>query len=343
MARRTPFTTGDKTMNFLPGHSLCRGFTGALASLVLLATSVADAQAQAWPNKTIRVVVGFAPGGTTDVMARVISQGLSEAMGQTVIVDNKPGASGNLAAAEVIKAAPDGYTLLIAPTSVETANPSLFKSTILPSRDLNPVMSIGRTQMYLITRPGLEVKDAKQLVELARANPGKLSYASSGTGTPPQLAGELFKQSTGTFITHIPYRGAAPALQDVMASQADMAFDPGIAFPHIRSGKVKLLAVASDKKSPFFPDVPTYADLGIKDASLDIWFGLWAPNNTPAEVITRLSHELAKVLASPALKQRFGDLGAEPVALDAAEFKKLLAQEGKTLSALIKDRKIIVE
>jgi tripartite-type tricarboxylate transporter receptor subunit TctC len=319
-----------------------RTFIGAAASLCLLGATGA-ALAQAWPTKTVRVVVGFAPGGTTDVMARVIAQGLSEALGQSVIVDNKPGASGNIAAGEVIKAAPDGYTLLVAPTSVETANPSLFKSNILPSRDLTPVMGIGRTQMYVITRPGLEVKDVKQLIAMAKANPGKLSYASSGTGTPPQLAGELFKQSTGTFITHVPYRGAAPALQDVMASQADMAFDPGIAFPHIKSGKVKLLAVASDKKSPFFPDVPTYADLGIKEASLDIWFGLWVPNGTPAEVSARLMRELNKILATAAVKQRFGDLGAEPAPLDTTEFKKLLAQEGKTLSALIKDRKIIVE
>jgi tripartite-type tricarboxylate transporter receptor subunit TctC len=314
----------------------------ALSLSLLGASGLARAQA-AWPGKSVRIVVGFAPGGTTDVMARVVAQGLTEALGQTVIVDNKPGASGNIAASEVIKAAPDGYTLFVAPTSVETANPSLFKSAVLPSRDLTPVMSIGRTQMYLITRPGLEVKDAKQLIAMAKANPGKLSYASAGTGTPPQLAGELFKQSTGTFITHVPYRGAAPALQDVMASQADLAFDPGIAFPHIKSGKVKLLAVASDKRSPFFPDVPTYADLGIKDASLDIWFGLWVPNNTPAEVVARLSREVAKVLVNPTVKQRFGDLGAEPVALEAAEFRKLLAQEGKTLSALIRDRKIVVE
>jgi tripartite-type tricarboxylate transporter receptor subunit TctC len=320
-----------------------RTLIAAAAALGLLSVGAAAFAQPAWPTKTVRVVVGFAPGGTTDVMARVLAQGLSEALGQSVIVDNKPGASGNIAAGEVIKATPDGYTLLVAPTSVETANPSLFKSSILPSRDLTPVMGIGRTQMYVITRPGLEVKDLKQLVAMAKANPGKLSYASSGTGTPPQLAGELFKQSTGTFITHVPYRGAAPALQDVMASQADMAFDPGIAFPHIKSGKVKLLAVASDKKSPFFPDVPTYADLGIKDASLDIWFGLWVPNNTPTEVTARLTRELTKVLAGAALKQRFGDLGAEPVALETAEFKKLLAQEGKTLSALIRDRKIIVE
>ena len=320
-----------------------RRLIAATASLALLGSGGAALAQAAWPTKSVRIVVGFAPGGTTDVMARVIAQGLTEALGQTVIVDNKPGASGNIAAGEVIKATPDGYTVLVAPTSVETANPSLFKSSLLPSRDLTPVMGIGRTQMYVITRPGLEVKDLKQLVAMAKANPGKLSYASSGTGTPPQLAGELFKQSTGTFITHVPYRGAAPALQDVMASQADMAFDPGIAFPHIKSGKVKLLAVASDKKSPFFPDVPTYADLGIKDASLDIWFGVWVPNNTPADVTARLTRELTKVLAGAALKQRFGDLGAEPVALEAPEFRKLLAQEGKTLSALIRDRKIIVE
>jgi tripartite-type tricarboxylate transporter receptor subunit TctC len=325
-------------------HGALRRTLIATAAMLGLLSAGAPSFAQAaWPSRTVRVVVGFAPGGTTDVMARVLAQGLTEALGQSVIVDNKPGASGNIAAGEVIKATPDGYTLLVAPTSVETANPSLFKSGILPSRDLTPVMGIGRTQMYLITRPGLEVKDLKQLIAMAKANPGKLSYASSGTGTPPQLAGELFKQSTDTFITHVPYRGAAPALQDVMASQADMAFDPGIAFPHIKAGKVKLLAVASDKKSPFFPDVPTYADLGLRDAGLDIWFGLWVPNHTPADVSARLTREISKILASPALKQRFGDLGAEPVALEAAEFRKLLAQEGKTLSALIKDRKIIVE
>lgn len=323
----------------------CRLLTGcAIASYTLLtALHAAAADAPAWPAKPVRIVVGFAPGGTTDVMARTLSQAVTEALGQSVIVDNKPGASGNIAAAEVAKAPADGYTFLVAPTSVETANPSLFKSTMQPARDLTPVMGIGRTQMYLIARPGLDVKDARQLVALAKTQPGKLSYASAGTGTPPHLAGELFKQTAGVFITHVPYRGAAPALQDVMASQADIAFDPGIAFPHIKAGRVRLLAVASDKKSPFFPDVPTYADLGLPNASLDIWFGVWAPNNTPPEVLARLSREVGKALATPALKQRFADLAAEPVPLDNAAFRKLLAEEGKTLAALIKERKIIVE
>lgn len=327
-----------------PVRTLSRRKLAACAAALLAGVALpAAAQTAAWPSKPVRLVVGFAPGGGTDVMARALAQSLTEATGQTFIVDNKPGASGNLSGSEVVRAAPDGYTFLVAPTSVETANPFLFKSDLLPSRDLAPVMGIGRMQMYLIARPTIEVKDLKQLIALAKSQPGKLTYASSGTGTPPHLAGELFKQSTGTFVTHVPYRGSAPALQDVMAGHADFVFDPGIAFPHIKSGKVKLLAVASDRKSPFVPDAPTYADLGIRNASLDIWFGVWAPNGVPAAITERLARELTKALAAPALKERFNSLGAEPAPVDTPAFRKLLADEGKTLSTLIKDRKIVLE
>jgi tripartite-type tricarboxylate transporter receptor subunit TctC len=315
---------------------------GAVAAIAV-ATLPAAGQTPAWPSKPVRLVVGFAPGGGTDVMARTIALALTEALGQTFIVDNKPGASGNLSVAEVARATPDGYTFLVAPTSVETANPYLFKSTVLPSRDLTPVMGIGRTQMYIVARPTLGARNVKDLVALVKSQPGKFNFASSGTGTPPHLAGELFKQSTGAFVTHIPYRGSAPALQDVMASQADFVFDPGIAFPHIKAGKVKLLGVASDRKSPFFPEAPTYADMGIKNASLDIWFGVWAPNKVPTEITDRLSHELSKALAAPALKERFNTLGAEPAPLETPAFRKLLTEEDKTLSTLIKDRKIVVD
>ena len=325
-------------------RSLRRTLVGAAAILALSAVSGSLwAQPASWPTKPVRLVVGFAPGGGTDVMARVVAQGLSEALGTTVIVDNKPGASGNLAAGEVVRAAPDGYTLMVAPTSVETANPSLFKANFHPAKDLTPVGSIGVTAMYVVAKPGITVKNAKELVDFAKANPGKLSYASSGAGTPPHLAAELFKMRTGIFATHIPYRGSAPALQDVMAGQADYVFDPGIAFPHIRSGKVKLLGVASAKRSPFFPEVPTLAEQGIKGAELDIWFGMWAPNGTPPEIVARLNRELAKVLAPPALKQRFAGLGAEPAALDQAAFRKLLGEEGRVLTTLIKSQKITVD
>ncbi len=319
---------------------LRRSMTVAALALLALGSSVGS-QAQSWPNKPIRIVVGFAPGGTTDVMARLVAQGLTESLGQSVVVDNKPGASGNIAAAEVARATPDGYTLLIAPTSVETVNPHLFKSNLLPSRDLTPVSGVGKSQMYLVTKPQSSAKDVRELVAQAKTN--KLSYASAGAGTPPHLACELFKQATGTDILHVPYRGAAPALQDVLSGQTDMVCDPGISFPHIRTGKVKLLAVVSEKRSPFFPDVPTVGEQGFKGANLDIWFGMWTPNNTPTEVVARLNREIAKALASPTLKARYADLGGENVALDTAEFKALLANEGKVLGNLIRDQKITVE
>ncbi|MBS0450548.1 MAG: tripartite tricarboxylate transporter substrate binding protein [Proteobacteria bacterium] len=320
-----------------------RAFAGASAALCLLAAGM-QAHAQAsWPARPIRLVVGFAPGGTTDVMARTMSQVLTEALGQSVIVDNKPGASGNVAAQEVIKAAPDGYTLLVAPTSVETANPSLFKASFHPAKDMTAVGAVGRSAMYVVSKNALDVKDAKGLVAYGKANPGKLSYASAGTGTPPHLAAELFKQQTGIFATHIPYRGAAPALQDVMAGQVDYVFDPGIAFPHIRTNKVKLLGVASSKRSPFFPDTPTLAEQGIEGAEMDIWFGVWAPNGISPEVIARLNRELARALVQPAIVKRFADLGAEPAPMDAVAFRKLLDDEGKVLTALIKDRKVSVD
>jgi len=226
---------------------------------------------------------------------------------------------------------------------VETANPSLFKSSILPSRDLPPVASVGRTQMYLVAKPQVAAKDTRDLVALAKAKPGTLSYASAGAGTAPHLACELFKQATGTYITHIPYRGAAPALQDVLSGQADFVCDPGIAFPHIRTGKVKLLGVVSTRRSPFFPDVPTVSEQGFPGANLDIWFGMWAPNGTSPDILARMSRELGKALAQPAVKARYADLGAEPIAMDTAEFRKLLADEGTLLSALIKEQKIVVD
>lgn len=304
---------------------------------------VSAVQAQAWPAKPIKLVIGFAPGGTTDIIARVMAASLTEALGQTVVVENKPGASGNLAAGEVIRAAPDGYTFLIAPTSFETANPFLFKQTIAPAKDLTPIAGVGRSQMYLVVKPESPFKDAKQLVTFAQTNPGKLSYASAGPGTPPHLAGELFKKTVGVFATHIPYRGAAPALQDVMANQADYVFDPGIAFPHVRAGKVRMLAVAGAKRSSFFPDVPTLAELGFKGSELDIWFGMWAPNGVPAEINARMAKEIARTLGLVSTKNRYESLGAEPIGLDNAEFKSLLANEAKTLSGLIKEAKINID
>ena len=315
----------------------------AAACCTLGLAGSALSQAPVWPAKPIRIVVGFAPGGTTDVMARVMAQSLSEALGQPVVVDNKPGASGNIAASEVIRAAADGYTFLLAPTSFETANPFLFKQTIAPAKDLTPVAGVGRSQMYLVVKPESTFKDAKELVAYAKANPGKLSYTSSGAGTPPHLAGELFKKVAGVFTTHIPYRGAAPALQDVLANQADYVFDPGIGFPHVRAGKVRMLAVAGAKRSAFFPNVPTLAELGFKGAELDIWFGMWAPNGIPADVTARMTNEIAKALTLANTRTRYEAAGAEPIGLGNAEFRALLTSETKMLSGLIKEAKINID
>ena len=312
--------------------------TAALASALALAG--ASAFAQAWPNRPVRLVVGFAPGGGTDVMARALAQALTESLGQPVVVDNKPGASGNIGASDVVRAAADGYTILLAPTSFQTVNPSLFKANFDPAKDLTPLAAVGRSPMYIVARPTLEAKDAKDLVALAKKQPGRFSYASSGSGTPPHLAGELFKQQAGIAAVHVPYRGSGPALQDVVAGQADYVFDPGIAFPHIRTGKVKLLAVTSAKRSSFFPDAPTLAEQGLKGAELDIWWGIWVPNNTPAEVKTRLDREIAKAITQASLKERYNALGLEPAYLDAGAFRTLLAEETRLLTTLIKERGI---
>lgn len=330
---------------YLSRYSALKRKTLALgmASMVAAVASPAAAVAAEWPTKPVRLVVGFAPGGGTDIMARALAASLGQASGQTIIVENKPGASGNISASDVVRANPDGYTLLVAPSSVETVNPLLFKSDVLPSRDLDPVTTVGRMQMYVVARPNLPVSSMTELIEMAKTKPDALAYSSSGAGTPPHLAGELLNQTAGTTILHVPYAGSAPALQDVMSGQVDFVFDPGIARPHIAAGKVKLLAVASDRKSPFFPDAPTYADLGIKDASLDIWFGVWAPKNVPADVLEAATAAITKALAAPELKERFNSLAAEPVALPRQEFRKLLDDEAATLEKVIKARKIAAQ
>lgn len=315
------------------------------AALALLAGSAALAQAQpaAWPERPIRLIVGFPPGGTTDVLARVLGVPLQKALGQPILVDNRPGASGNIAVGETIKAAPDGYTLMLAPISVQTANPALFKPALNPARDLKPVASVGYAQLYLVTKKDLPAKTANELVALAKAAPGKLSYGSGGPGTQMHLMGEMFKQQAGIDTVHVPYKGVAPALQDILAGQIDYYFDPATGFQHIREGRAKLLAVTGAKRSPFFPEAPTLSELGIKGMELDNWFGVFAPAGTPPAIMARLGSEIAKAVAQPEVKQRFADLGVEAVARDAATFGKSIAEETKVLTTLIRERRIALD
>ena len=332
----------EKTPSNRPDPSARRSL---LAIALIAACGGLTVQAQtAWPSRPVKLVVAFPPGGVADVMSRVVSQPLSEALGQPVIIENRAGANGNVAADAVAKAPADGYTLLVATTGIESANPFLFgKMPFDPGKDLAHVAALGRIQLFLVTRPSLPVKDTKEFVAFAKANPGKLSYGSAGAGSTPHLAGELFKQQAGFYATHIPYRGAAPALQDLLAGQIDYYFDPGISFPHVRTGKLKMLAVASNKRSALFPDVPTLAEVGYPGVEADTWFGVYAPAGTPPEVIARLNRDLNKALATPAVKARILDVGGEATPMSPAEFKGIAQAETKVFGALIKARGIKLE
>lgn len=330
-------------LHSFPGLGRRRGLLrAAAAALGLYAAGAALAQSP-WPAKPIRFVVGFPAGGSTDVMARVVGAAVGKALGQPVVVDNRPGASGNIAAGETIKSAPDGHTFMVAPISVQTANPFLFRPALQPERDLRPVASLGHAQLYLVARKDLPARTATQLVAMAQAAPGKLSYGSGGAGTQMHLVGELFKQQAHVDVVHVPYKGAAPALQDVLAGQIDYYFDPASGISHIREGRARLLAVTGARRSPFFPDAPTLTELGIKGVELGNWFGIFAPAATPAEITARLEKEIAKAMLLPDVRQRFADLGTEPIVQDAETFRKTIAVETRVLSALIKERNLVVD
>ena len=249
----------------LPSVGWSRSATLLVAYCLALA-----AQAQtAWPSKPVKLVVAFPPGGVADVMARVVSQPLSEALGQPVIIENKGGAGGNVAAVELARTGGDGHSFMVNVSTLESVNPVMFeRMPVNPAKDFQHVALLANTQLFLVTRPTLPVTDVKSLVAYAKANPGKLSYASAGAGTTPNVGGELFKQGAGIFATHIPYRGAAPAIQDLMAGQVDFGFMPGTMFQHVKAGKLKLLGVASRQRTPNYPSAPTITEETTKRTSL---------------------------------------------------------------------------
>jgi len=225
-----------------------------------------------------------------------------------------------------------------------SVNPHIYaRMPFDPVRDIVPVASAARVLVYLLVRPDLPPRNIAEFIAYLKANPGKLSYGSPGNGSSPHLAGEMMKSQAGVFAVHVPYRGAAPALQDLLAGQIDYYFDPATGFGHLREGRARLLAVTGSKRSTFFPDVPTLTELGIKGVELGNWFGLFAPAATPPDVVARIGREVANAVALPEVRQRFAELGAEPMAQDAAAFRGTIANETKVLSALIRERKIVVD
>lgn len=309
-------------------------------------TLPAGAWAQgAWPNKPVRIVVPFAAGGTTDILARALAPELQRVFGQPFVVDNKPGAGGNTGAAEVAKSAADGYTLLMGTVGTHAINPSLYpKMPYDHVKDFAPVTLVAGVPNVLVLNPAtaqrLGVNSVADLVRVLKSNPGRLNMASSGNGTSIHLAGELFKSMTGTFMVHIPYRGSGPALIDLMGGSMDLMFDnlPS-AIPHIRSGKLKALAVTSSQRSSALPDLPTVEEAGgpqLKGFEASSWFGLLAPAGTPADIVARIQAESAKALATPAMRERLQAQGAIPSGNTPAEFARLIDAETRKWAQVVK-------
>jgi len=314
------------------------------ATLAALLGGPALAQSP-WPAKPIRIVVPFPAGGTTDILARSLAPELQRALGQPVVVDNKPGAGGNSGAAEVAKSPPDGYTLLMGTVGTHAINAALYpKLPFDPVKDFAPITLVAGVPNVMVVNPAFAQKyginSVADFVKAARANPGKFNMASSGNGTSIHLAGELFKSMTGTHMVHLPYRGSGPALIDLIGGSMDVMFDnlPS-ALPQIKAGKLKALAVTSASRSAALPELPTIAEAGgpmLKGYEASSWFGLLAPAGTPPEVVARLQQETAKALLSPALKERLLAQGAIPGGMSPAAFTAFIAAETKKWAAVVK-------
>jgi tripartite-type tricarboxylate transporter receptor subunit TctC len=297
----------------------------------------------AWPTKPVRIVVPFAPGGTTDILARALAPELAKAFGQSFIVENKAGAGGNLGADIVAKSPPDGYTLLMGTVGTQAINPSLYpKMPYDAAKDFVPITLVAGVPNVLVMNPAkakaARITDVRSLIAYARANPGKLNMASSGNGTSIHLSGELFKTMTGTYMVHFPYKGSGPALLDLIGGTMDLMFDnlPS-ALPQVKAGKLVALAVTSSERSAALPEVPTVAEAGpVKGFEATSWFGLLAPAGTPADIVQRVQQESAKALASPALKERLLSQGAIPGGTSPAEFGRFIAAETKKWAAVVK-------
>ena len=294
-----------------------------------LAMLASGAHAQAWPAKPIKWVVPFAPGGTTDILARTIGDKLAIALGQPVIIENKPGAGGGVGADYTAKAPADGYTIMGGTISTHAINASLYKSLPYdPVKDFAPITLIARVPNMLVVNPDVPAKNVAELIALMKASPAKYTFASSGNGTSQHLSGELFKTIAGVEMQHIPYKGSPPALQDVVGGQVTMTFDNiTTAWPLAKGGKLRALAVTTAKRSSVAPEVPTLAESGLAGYEVGSWQGVFAPAGTPPEIVKRLNAEIVKIIRMPDVNEKLTALGAEPVGNTPEEFGALVRAE----------------
>jgi tripartite-type tricarboxylate transporter receptor subunit TctC len=325
-------TAGERTTMKLPRRKFLLLAAGAAA----LPAAARSASAQAYPTRPVRIVVGFAAGGSTDIGARVIGQWLHERLGQPFVIENRPGAGTNIATESVVRALPDGYTLLmVGPSSA--VNATLYdKLNFVFLRDVAPVASLIRQPQIMLANPSVTTQTVPELIAYAKANPGKITMASAGVGSAGHLVGEFFKLMAGVDFVHVPYRGAGPALADLLGGQVLISF-AGIAgsIDHVRSGKLRALAVTTAARSPALPDVPTVSEF-VPGFEAGDWLGLGAPKKTPAAIVDKLNSEIAAALADPKITARFADLGGTPLALTPAEFGKLLADETEKWAKVIR-------
>ncbi|QND72825.1 MULTISPECIES: Bug family tripartite tricarboxylate transporter substrate binding protein [Tardiphaga] len=310
-------------------------------ALAFVAGLTSTSLAHAWPTRLIRLVVNFPPGGAADLLARLVGQNLTEAFGQPVVVENKSGANGNLGGETVARAEPDGYTLLMSSGSMVAINPHLYaKMSFDPSKDLVPVASVARVPFYLVVRSETSSRDFNAFLADLQVNPGKRNFGSPGVGSSPHLAAEMLKKMTGTDAVHVPYRGAAAALNDLLAGQIDFLFDPGIAMEHVKANRLRALAIGSSKRSPQLPDVPTLEEVGLVGFDADAIFGVYAPSGTPRDIVTRLNAAINSALATDALKDRIIAVGNVPAPMSPGEFGERVREDSLRFGAIIRERGI---
>jgi tripartite-type tricarboxylate transporter receptor subunit TctC len=313
-------------------------------SAVALALSAFHAAAQGYPNKPVKMLVPFPPAGATDVVGRFLAQKLGERWGQSVVVENRPGAGGSIGSDLVAKAPADGYTLLMATSSTHSIGPSLSKLPYDPIKDFAPIAHVANVPNVLVVSPTLPVKDMKEFIALAKSKPGQLNFASSGQGTIVHLNGELFKMLAGVDLQHIPYKGTALAIPDLANGQIAMLFDSlASVMPHIRSNRAKPLALNGRARSPLLPDVPTFAEAGMPAFDTYTWFGLFAPAGTPREIVAKVHDDVLTALQSPELKERFASVGAEPVGGTSEAFVARILADTAKWAQVIKAAKVKIE
>lgn len=318
-------------------------FPSTLPALLLAACTLAGAtpaSAQEWPSKPVRILVGSAPGGGTDAMARAVADRLGPLLKQPVVVENRPGVSNTLAA-DVTAKATDGHTLLMGVSTAHAIAPHLLKLGYDNNKDLVPVAFVGAVPNVLVVNNALPVDSVQSLIKLAKSQPGKLNYATSGSGSTQHIAAELFKDQAGVFITHIPYRGSGPALVDLVGGQVQLSFDtmPSV-IGQIKNGRIKALAVASAKRNPQLPNLPTMAEAGLNGVEMSAWYGIYMPASTPKAVQERVYAEVTKVLAMPETQTRLGAIGADLTPMTQAQFAQFHATENKRYGDLIAKKNI---